>query len=77
MTFYERTIALCKERCIALPEVLGQLGINQDYAYQWKRIKRSPRPVYLQKLADYFGVDPAYFIQEEDPVLEDFYDCDT
>lgn len=59
--FYERFMALCKERGKSAAAVVRDMGLNNSAPTTWKR-GSIPKGDTLQRLADYFGVSVDYLM---------------
>lgn len=55
LTFYNRFLALCKQKKMSPSAVTRELGLNNSISTSWKR-GAFPTSNTLQKLADYFGI---------------------
>lgn len=62
--FYEKYQRLCQQNGKAESTVCRELGLAPNSPKYWKE-GQNPRPSTVKKVADYFGVDPSYFEQEE------------
>ena len=62
--FKERFIKLCAERGVSPSSVVKKIGISSAAFSQWTD-KTVPRETTVIKIADYFGVDPSYFFEDE------------
>lgn len=62
--FYDRFVALCKQKNMSPSAVTRELGLNNSISTAWKR-GTIPNGNTLQKLADYFGVTVDYLLGNE------------
>lgn len=60
MNAYERIKTLCSERKISIRKLEADLGLARGNAYKWQQF--TPNAATVSKLADYFGVSPAYLL---------------
>lgn len=60
MNTYERIKTLCAERKISIRKLEADLGLARGNAYKWQQF--TPNAATVSKLADYFGVSPAYLL---------------
>ena len=60
MNAYERIKVLCAERKISIRKLEADLGLARGNAYKWQQF--TPNAATVSKLADYFGVSPAYLL---------------
>lgn len=65
MEFYERYLALCKERNIGKTAAALEAGISKSTASDWGKGYK-PSAVSLSKLADYFDVSVDYLLGNTD-----------
>lgn len=63
--FAENFQKLCNKRGVSVTKVAQDIGIAPTTAYDWIKTDAKPRQATIKKVADYFGVDPSYFEQEE------------
>ena len=61
MAFYEFFEKLCKEKGMTPTQVARDNNLTQQAVSHWKTRGSTPKAETVQKLADYFGVAPAYF----------------
>lgn len=70
MSFFENFQHLCEEKGVKPTTVVVELGLARGAVTKWKN-GTMPNKTTLPKLADYFGVTPGYFYQdnpkEKDP----------
>lgn len=64
MRFYERVNELCIKRGISITALAMELGFSKGTPTNWKTMTKPPRAENVKKIADFFGVDPAYFTVE-------------
>lgn len=60
MNTYDRIKALCAERKISIRKLEDDLGIAHGNAYKWSQYV--PSSASAERLANYFGVSPAYLL---------------
>lgn len=65
MSFYERFVALCNQKCVKPSRAASDCGINRSNVTNWKTGGYTPRGDALQRLADYFGVTTDYLLTGE------------
>lgn len=65
MEFYERYLALCKERNIGKTAAALAAGISKSTASDWGK-GYTPSAASLNKLAEYFGVSTDYLLGKTD-----------
>ena len=63
-TFWDKFIYLCEQTGKKRTTVVREIGISSGNPAAWKE-GRIPNMETVQKLADYFKVNPAYFFEEE------------
>lgn len=56
---------LVKARNTTLYKVAGELGFARSLFSDWKSGKSMPKTDKLIKIADYFGVEVKYFMEQE------------
>lgn len=61
---YEKFDALLKQRKTTIYRVSSETGIPQTSLYEWKSGKSNPKVDKLKILADYFGVNIEYFLED-------------
>lgn len=61
--FWKRLIELCNAAGKSPNGVCAELGFSNAAATKWKK-GAVPRSTTLQRIADYFGVEPEYFFTE-------------
>ncbi len=64
MRFYERVNELCIKKGISITALAMELGFSKGTPTNWKTMTKPPRAENVKKIADYFGVTPAYFTEE-------------
>ena len=64
MRFYERVNELCIKRGISITALAMELGFSKGTPTNWKTMTKPPRAENVKKIADFFGVTPAYFTEE-------------
>lgn len=64
MRFYERVNELCIKRGISITALAIELGFSKGTPTNWKTMTKPPRAENVKKIADFFGVSPAYFTEE-------------
>lgn len=63
--FYDVYMRLCEENNEKPYALVLKLGAkNNSIVANWKKLGSIPRPDFLQKIADYFGVSMAYILEE-------------
>ncbi len=65
MQFFNKVQSLCQERGISVTALALALGFSKGTPTNWKTLKKPPRAENVKKIADYFGVPPSYFSEEE------------
>ena len=68
MNFYEKVMALCKEKGVSRSRMADEIGISRSTPGNWKEGKDSVRHETIQKLATYFDVPVTYFAESSDSV---------
>ena len=68
--FYEKYLALCKERGLSPTGAGRRMGISSRTSANWA-LGAVPRPDTLKRIADYFGVDVSYFDDTDEPESKD------
>lgn len=64
MRFYEKVNELCIKNGMSITALAMELGFSKGTPTNWKKMTKPPRAENVKKIADYFGVDPAYFSEE-------------
>ena len=64
MRFYERVNELCVKKGISITALAMELGFSKGTPTNWKTMTKPPRAENVKKIADFFGVSPAYFTEE-------------
>lgn len=62
--FFDRYIFLCEKAGKKPYTVAREIGLGGSNVAQWKK-GSTPRPVVLQRIADYFGVSVGYLLTGE------------
>ena len=62
---YEKFEALLKENNTNIFTVARETGITSSTLYEWRNGKYTPKVDKLQKIASYFGVPIAYFLEND------------
>ena len=65
MQFFNKVQSLCQERGISVTALALALGFSKGTPTNWKTMKKPPRAENVKKIADYFGVPPSYFSEDE------------
>lgn len=65
MPFYERFIELCKSRSIKPTPALKDMGLSTGNLQKWQNPDTAVTIDTLEKIAEYFGVSPAYFFSDD------------
>ncbi len=60
MDFYERVIALCKEKGVSRSKMADEIGISRSTPKDWADKKSTPQFATVKKIAEYFGVPITY-----------------
>lgn len=66
--FYDRFVAICKQRNVSPSQVAIQCGFNKSSVTNWKKNGYAPRQEILKKIADYFNVSVDYLLGNESKV---------
>lgn len=64
MDFYQKVIALCKEKGVSRSKMADDIGISRSTPKDWETKKITPREGTVKKVADYFGVPVSYFFSD-------------
>lgn len=64
MRFYERVNELCIKKGISITALAMELGFSKGTPTNWKTMTKPPRAENVKKIADFFGVSPAYLTEE-------------
>jgi transcriptional regulator with XRE-family HTH domain len=64
--FYERFIKLCISRNVTPSTVAQDVGLSKAAVSQWKAGRSKPTDANIAKIAEYFGVSPSYFSEDEE-----------
>lgn len=70
MDFYQKVIALCKEKGVSRSRMADDIGISRSTPKDWESGKVTPRFDTIKKLADYFGVPVNYFTENNGTSIE-------
>lgn len=62
LSFFKRLDMLLKEKGMKYSELSQELGINKSTISMWKKGVITPKTETIFKIADYFGVSPAYLM---------------
>jgi transcriptional regulator with XRE-family HTH domain len=66
IVFYDRYMALCKEKGVSASYAAVEAGISKSLITKWKKnTSIIPSPEVLQKLAAYFNITVAVLLDEE------------
>lgn len=60
---YEKFLKLLKKKGVTVYEVSKQTGVSASTLSDWKAGRYTPKVEKLKKLADYFGVNIEYFLE--------------
>ncbi len=71
MDLYDRVRALCDKRGVSFRKVEREVGIGHGSINRWHN--QMPKASTLQKVADYFGVTPAYLLGSEESYSHEYY----
>ena len=63
---YEKFKKLCENKGVSPYRISQETGITQSTFSDWKNGRSVPKQDKLKKIADYFGVDVAYFYDNDD-----------
>ena len=63
---YEKFRELCDKKGVSPYRISQETGITQSTFSDWKNGRSVPKQDKLKKIADYFGVDVAYFYDNDD-----------
>lgn len=63
---YEKFKKLCENKGVSSYRISQETGITQSTFSDWKNGRSVPKQDKLKKIADYFGVDVAYFYDDDD-----------
>lgn len=64
--FCDKFVQILDEKHITASKFAKETGISESLAYQWKRGRQKPSLKNVARIAEYFGVSTAYFMDEED-----------
>lgn len=65
IAFYERFIELCTARSIKPTPALKDMGLSTGNLQKWQKPDAVITVDTLEKIAEYFGVPPTYFFDED------------
>lgn len=74
---YEKFEKLCNSRDITPYRVMKDLNFSRGFFSDWKAGRSTPKTDKLQKIADYFGVNVAYFYDENENNQANYLDEET
>lgn len=63
---YERFRELCDKKGVSPYRISQETGITQSTFSDWKNGRSVPKQDKLKKIADFFGVDVAYFYDDNE-----------
>ena len=63
--FQERLVQLLDKNHITAAKLASDIGISSALAYQWKSGRQKASAKNIAILAEYFGVSPSYFIDDD------------
>lgn len=66
MGFYQKFIEICNSTGVTPSRAATNIGISKASVSGWKTGRQSPTDANIAKIADYFGVSPSYFTEEEE-----------
>lgn len=64
--FYDRYLALCKEKGVSPTNAAEQMGIGRATVSRWKNIGTQPVSRHLELMSEYFGVSSDYLLEKTD-----------
>lgn len=64
MNFYEKVIDLCQRKGVSRSKMADDVGISRSTPKDWADKNSTPQFSTIKKIADYFGVSPTYFTNE-------------
>lgn len=70
MRFYDKVNELCAERGISITALALELGFSKGTPTNWKSMTKPPRAENVKKVADFFGVSPAYLTDESNTEVQ-------
>lgn len=70
MRFYERVNELCIKKGISITALAMELGFSKGTPTNWKSMTNPPRAENVKKIADYFGVSPTYFTDDNSTAIQ-------
>ena len=74
MRFYEKVNELCIKKGISITALATELGFSKGTPTNWKTMTKPPRAENVKKIADYFGVSPTYFTDENSVNIQSIND---
>lgn len=66
MNFYDKFMALCKQKGVKASPVCEAIGLNRSAASRWKN-GATPDGSTILKICQYFDVPVSYFYEDEPP----------
>jgi transcriptional regulator with XRE-family HTH domain len=66
MSFYQKFIKLCNDAEISPSRAVLNVGISKASVSGWKNGRQKPTDANIAKIAEYFGVSPSYFSEDEE-----------
>lgn len=70
ITFYDRFMELCKEKCVTPCTVARILGFSRSCVTYWKRNEYIPRQETVNKIAAFFNITVDELMDEECPEIK-------
>ena len=64
----QKTMALLKEQNRQDKELCDYIGVAQSTFVNWKKRGTDPKPKYITKMAEFFGVSAEYLLGNEEPI---------
>jgi len=65
LCLHEKITILCREKGVSIYRMCKETGIRQNTVSNWQnRENAKPELDIAVKMADYFGVNPSYFLKE-------------
>lgn len=61
--FYQKLVALCAKNDISVSKMCKDIGLVPSASARWKR-GSVPNMTTLFKIAEYFGIEPEYFLAD-------------
>ncbi len=62
--FYDNFVDLCRKKGVAVTTAAVEMGISRGTPSFWKKQGTTPHDTQLAKVADYFGVERSYLLEE-------------